>query len=93
MKPRKDDAASGERQGAVGSIRCGEIMLASEACRRLRWGRKTFGHARRQGLPAVKFGRLVFIRGDDVVQFFSRLAAEQNGENRGQQPSRFQEDQ
>lgn len=55
----------------------GEVLLLSEACRRLNWGRETFWSAKRAGLRSIAFGRQKFLLGADVLSFFERLADEQ----------------
>lgn len=64
-------------------IEAGAVYTAEEMCRRLRWARHSFRQARRLGLRLVKFGGRLYASGDDILQFFDRLAAEQNNEEGG----------
>ena len=61
------------------SIRTDELLLVREACRRLGWQRKTLAHAKAEGLRTIKFGRFCYVRGADLLEFFGRLAARQDG--------------
>jgi len=60
-----------------GSITAAEIMLVREACLRLGWARKTLTHAKKTGLRTIRFGRFDYVRGADILSFFSRLAEPQ----------------
>jgi hypothetical protein len=66
---------------AFGSIVAGEIVLVRELCRRLNWERKTLSHAKQEGLITIRFGRSDYVRGDDVLAFFGKLAEQQAGGN------------
>jgi hypothetical protein len=57
-----------------GSIRADEILPLREAARRLGWEQKTIRRAQREGLRAIPFGRLKYVRGADVLEFFGKLA-------------------
>lgn len=60
-----------------GSIRSDEIMPLREAARRLGWGQRAVRHALRAGLATTKFGRLRYVRGRALVEFFAALEAAQ----------------
>ena len=51
-----------------------------ELCRRLGWERKSLTHAKKAGLKTIKFARFDYVRGLDVLDFFSKLAEQQAGE-------------
>ena len=68
--------ASTERQPA-GEIRADTLYLAVEFRRRLGWGMKSYRHAKRKGMRTIKFARSEFVLGADILEFFARLAEEQ----------------
>ena len=59
----------------LGSIRSDEILPAAELRRRLNWGRKTYSKALSDGLKVVRYGRVDYLLGNDVLDFFRKLAA------------------
>lgn len=63
----------------TGSIRTDEILPLPELKRRLGWGEHAIRQARRKGLRLIGFGRGKYALGADVLAFFERLAAEQEG--------------
>jgi hypothetical protein len=63
---------------ARGSIHADEVLLFSEAARRLGWCTKSRRFAQRDGLRVVKYGRHQYVNGADIIAFFRRLA-EQGG--------------
>jgi len=62
-----------------GSVRADELLPLSELGRRLGMGHKTLARVQRAGLRTVLFGRMKYALGADVLAFFRRLAAEQDG--------------
>ncbi len=65
------------------SIRADEVLLLSEAARRLKLGKRGSSRARRLGLKTARFGRCRYVLGSDVLDFFSRLADHQAAGNGG----------
>ncbi len=61
-----------------GTVRGGELYRLSEFCRRIGWKEHSLRQARRLGLRTIAFGREKYVLGDDVLEFFRRLAEEQN---------------
>ena len=57
-----------------GSISADEVLPLREAARRLGFGQKTIRQAQRAGLRTVEFGRMKYVIGQDVLDFFRRLA-------------------
>jgi len=64
---------------ASGSIRADEILMLPELRRRFGWGPHVVRQARQAGLRFVSFGRQKFVLGSDLIDFFRRLGAEQDG--------------
>ena len=56
-----------------------EVYDIREACRRLRWGRKTLRSAERAGLKTTTWGRIKYARGQAILDFFAELEAKQGG--------------
>jgi hypothetical protein len=73
MKPPADKAPLPSR----GSIRADEVLLYSEAARRLGWCTKSRRFAKQRGLRVIRFGRWEFVLGSDVLDFFRKLAEQQ----------------
>ena len=67
--------ASNTKPG-YGSIRADEVLPLREAARRLGWGQRTIRRAQKEGLRVVKFSTFKYVRGEDLVAFFNRLATE-----------------
>ena len=76
MKPRPDAPARG-------SIRADEVLLFSEAARRLGLCDKSRRSAIRSGLRVVRFGKWQYVLGSDVLRFFQRLAQQAGGDGAG----------
>lgn len=64
-----------------GSIRADEVLSLGELQQRFKWGYKSSRHAQSMGLPTVELGRQKFCLGEDVIQFFRKLADAQAGGN------------
>ena len=56
--------------GAISGI---EVYTLTAFCRRVGWGRHSLIAARREGLPVVQYGRRLYIRGTDALDFFGKL--------------------
>ena len=67
--------------GAVGSIQAGEVLTLREFRRRLAWGDHAVRMARKAGLRLIPWGREKYVLGDDVLEFFKRLAEQQPNPN------------
>ena len=74
-KPQATTAPAG-----FASIRADELMLFSEAARRLGWCAKSRRYAQRDGLRVIPYGRFQYVLGADILDFFQRLAERQAGE-------------
>jgi len=61
-----------------GTIDPGQLYLADEARQRLRLGNTSWRRLRKQGLRVVRFGRNVYVRGDELIRALS--AAEVSGQ-------------
>ena len=59
-----------------GSVRSDEILTLSECKKRLGWGHKSVATAKRVGLRVVPLGRQKYVLGSDVLEFFRKLAEE-----------------
>jgi hypothetical protein len=57
----------------LGSVRADEVLPAAELRRRLAWGRKSYTKAIADGLRVVRYGRVDYVLGGDVLEFFARL--------------------
>ena len=68
--------AATDRQ-AAGEVRADTLYTAVEFRRRLGWGLKSYRHAKRKGLRTIKFARSEFVLGSDILEFFVRLAEQQ----------------
>jgi len=66
-----------------GSVSAAEVLTLRECGRRLGLGPRIMREAQRQGLRTVLLGRLKFVLGCDVLDFFLRLADAQAGGARG----------
>jgi hypothetical protein len=62
----------------LGSVRSDEVLPAEELRRRLSWGRKTFTRALGDGLRVVRYGRIDYILGVDILAFFVAQSARQS---------------
>jgi hypothetical protein len=49
------------------------IYTLAEVMKRLNWGQKTARQAQRDGLRTVLYGRVKYVTGEAVVDFFKRL--------------------
>jgi len=86
-RPRNNEAGPHHRPApapARGSIASDEVLLYSEAARRLGWCAKSRRFAIKAGLRVVRFGRHQYVIGADVLAFFQRLAEQQASDE--QQP-------
>ena len=72
--------AMGKTERVPVGIRADELLTLVEAGRRLGLGRKGLLHARAEGLRVARFGRGLFVRGDDLLSFFDMLAERQTGD-------------
>ena len=68
---------------ARGSIRADEVLLYSEAARRLGLCVKSRRFAKQRGLHVVKFGRFEYVIGIDVLDFFRKLAEQSTAATEG----------
>jgi hypothetical protein len=59
------------------AIRGDAIYPAQVLRAKLGWEKKTWLHAKREGLPVVQFGRQAYVAGGDVLRFFQGLAERQ----------------
>ena len=64
---------------ARGSIAADEVLLFSEAARRLGWCSKSRRFAQRDGLQVIKYGRHQYVTGQAILDFFGKLAEQQEG--------------
>jgi len=67
------------RKALLGSVRADEVLPAAVLRARLNWGRKSYTAALRDGLRAIRYGRIDYVLGSDVLMFFGRLAARDGG--------------
>lgn len=58
---------------ALGAISRIEVYPLAVFCRRTGLGRHSLTAARREGLPVVAYGRRLYVRGSDAVDFFAKL--------------------
>jgi hypothetical protein len=58
----------------------GEVYLTEEFCTRMRWGRRAFVAARRNGLPVRKASRRLYVSGDEAIDWLKAQPLE--GESR-----------
>jgi hypothetical protein len=63
------------------AIRGDSVYPASVVRSRLGWEKRSWAHAKREGLRVVQFGRFAYVLGADMLAFFERLAERQNGED------------
>lgn len=76
---------------APGIIEPGALYRLSEIKRRLSWGNRALAAAKRPGrngrppLRIIRFGRVAYVRGDSILEFFSHLEREQWPEDGGRQ--------
>lgn len=56
-----------------------ELMPLEEAGRRLRLGGTGMRQAQKAGLRTIKFGRIKYCLGSDILDFFERLAESNDG--------------
>ena len=59
-------------------IRADELYLWEELQRRLRWKKHSARQARRLGLDPIKFGSRLYIHGSTVLEWFSKLASDED---------------
>jgi len=64
------------RRALLGSVRADEVLPARVLCNRLGWARKSWAKARADGLPAIRYGRMDYCLGRDVLDFFGRLGGD-----------------
>ena len=76
MKPRPPDPAS----RSLGSVHRDEVLLLSEACRRLGWASRMMAQVQRMGLETVTIGRTKVVTGEAVYRFVERMM-QQAGEH------------
>jgi hypothetical protein len=57
------------------SVSAHELYTLAELGRRLGMGRKTLARAQKDGLQTVAFGRMKYVRGQAVLDFFQDLEA------------------
>ena len=77
MKPRPD--AAGPSPSPSGVIRRDEVYRLAELKRRLGWQEHAVRQARLAGLRLIPFGREKYVLGDDLLDFFQRLADQARG--------------
>ena len=58
------------------TVQAGAIYRLDDFKRRVGWGSHAMRAARRNGLRVIYTGGRAYVRGDDAVQYFSRLADE-----------------
>ncbi|NLE38186.1 MAG: hypothetical protein GX621_09205 [Pirellulaceae bacterium] len=56
-----------------------ELMTLEEAGRRLRLGGTGMRQAQKAGMRTIKFGRMKYCLGSDILDFFERLAESNDG--------------
>jgi len=74
----------GQGPAAGASIRADELLPLVELRRRLGWGAHALRQARAAGLRLISFGASKYALGRDVLDFFGRLAEEQDNKRRQQ---------
>jgi len=65
------------RTALLGSIRPDELMPVKVLCTRLGWARKSLRKAKAEGLSTIRYGRMDYVMGRDVIAHFQRVAAVQ----------------
>jgi len=56
-----------------GVIDAGQLYTMAEAGKRLRWAEHAWRQARAAGLRVVRFGRIKYVRGQELLRFFEEL--------------------
>ena len=67
-----------------GSVNRDEILTLREFGRRLNLASPALADAQRQGLRTTLFGRVKFVLGQDALDWFHRLAEQQQGGRAGE---------
>lgn len=57
----------------VGLVEPGTLYRLEEVMKRMGWGRHAADQARRRGLKATRFGKRVYVKGSDVLDFIDRV--------------------
>jgi hypothetical protein len=65
-----------------GSVRADEVLPLREAARRLGFAQDALRKAQSHGLRTVRFGKLRYVRGADVLDFFAALIEGQTATQR-----------
>lgn len=63
------------KAGSSGPIEPGKLYSLDDALSRLRWSQWAFRTARRNGLKVIRTGGHAYLRGDDILEYFNKLAA------------------
>ena len=60
---------------SAGPIEPGKLYSVDDFLARVRWAQWAFRTARRNGLKVIRTGGHAYLRGDDVLEYFDKLAS------------------